>query len=117
MSTSPKILITELHLQFNELYWLIQGDGFYFWQDVTFREAYQRMMDELIEAADEVMEYGGFPSDASDRDLITLSYKLPPALSLAMLRHRLIRGLALRDMRSARGEKTEDPLTPALADG
>lgn len=53
---------------------------------------------------DEAMgpEGDAYPTDASDRDLIFLSYNLPSPLGVAMLRRRLIRGIALRGLHAAK---------------
>lgn len=46
--------------------------------------------------ADELMELGAYPDDLLDKDLVFLSRFLPPTLASAMLRRRLIRGIATR---------------------
>lgn len=61
-------------------------------------DAILRVLDRMLEVAEQVMDEGGFPERASDMDLLTLSYHLPMPLALALLRKRLIRGQALRRM-------------------
>lgn len=50
----------------------------------------------FMEQAELVMEEA-YPSRLNDKELIFLSYKLPWPLALALLRHRLVLGLALRE--------------------
>lgn len=50
--------------------------------------------------ADVVMgpDMDAYPTDATDRDLVFLSHHMPTTMALAMLRRRLVRGLALRKL-------------------
>lgn len=51
---------------------------------------------EILEEAEAVMDTA-YPERLNDEELVWLSYKLPWPLALALVRHRLIRGLALRE--------------------
>lgn len=69
-----------------------------------------KLWGELISAqefADELMLYtDAYPRGASDRELVTLSFHLPPTMGVAMLRTRLVRGMVAREDADLRGSAT-----------
>lgn len=77
---TPKALMTDI--------WRNVGIYPFLWEELQIAQ----------ERCDEAMgpEGDAYPIDASDRDLIFLSYHLPSPLGVAMLRRRLVRGVALR---------------------
>jgi hypothetical protein len=61
------------------------------------RDLIEMTLEQQLAKAEDAMDEA-FPDRLRDRELIALSYKLPMPLALALLRRRLIRGLALRGM-------------------
>jgi len=78
LARSPKVLSTDL--------WVLSRIDPRVWAQLQWCQRF----------ADECMESGAFPDRCSDRDLIFLSHHLPPTFGVAMLRQRLVRGLATR---------------------
>lgn len=74
------------------------------------KKAIWRVLERQVELAEKLFEGDCYPDRLSDKDLLILSYKLPTPIALALLRKRLIRGLALRDMHVARANRTLEPI-------
>jgi hypothetical protein len=83
---SPKVLMTDL--------WMKSRIDPRSWENLMFAQEYANFL---------FIDGDAYPEDCLDRDLFTLAKYMPPTFGVAMLRRRLLRGVAMRKWAERKG--------------